>query len=82
MRGNIMKHPFIEIGGIADVSGGFIEAMSETAVALTIAAAVCVGVTSLSVHLNEARNVHATAFEAAATPSGFAVGGIGATQLN
>jgi hypothetical protein len=77
-----MKHPFNEIGGAPDVSGGFIEAVSETAIALTIAAAVCVGVISLSVHLNEARNVHAPAVKAAAMPSGSAEGATGATQIN
>jgi hypothetical protein len=35
------------------LSVGFIEALSETLVALAIAAAICVGVMSLAVHLNE-----------------------------
>ena len=37
------------------MSGGFMEAMFDTLIALAIAAAICVGVISLSVHLNEAR---------------------------
>lgn len=35
------------------LSVGFIEALFETLVALAIAAAICVGVMSLAVHLNE-----------------------------
>ena len=49
-----MKHPFIETGRGPKAPGGFIEAMCETAVALAIAAAICVGVIGLSVHLHEA----------------------------
>jgi hypothetical protein len=51
------------------LSVGFIEALSETLVALTIAAAICVGVISLAVHLNEtqiARTSAANTAQAAA----------------
>jgi hypothetical protein len=59
------------------MSDGFIEATFETLFALAIAAAICVGVISLSVHLNEARNARGPAADmaqaAAATgPSGAA----------
>jgi len=59
------------------MSDGFIEAMLETLVALAVAGAICVGLISLSVHLNEARIARGlaagTAQAAAATvPSGVA----------
>ena len=40
---------------------GFIEAMWETLIARAIAAAICVGMISLSVHLNETRIARASA---------------------
>ena len=65
-----MKHLFV-----GTEPGDFIEAMWETLIALAIAAAICVGMISLSVHLNETRNARASAVgtaQAAATtmPSG------------
>jgi hypothetical protein len=59
------------------MSDGFIEATFETLFALAIATAICVGVISLSVHLNEARSARGPAADmaqaAAATgPSGAA----------
>ncbi len=60
-----MKHPHIEIDSRPEVSGRFIEAISETAVALAIVVAICVGLISLSVHLNEVRKARAPAVEAA-----------------
>jgi hypothetical protein len=39
------------------LSGGFIEAMWETLIALTIAAAICVGLISLSAHLDKAKTL-------------------------
>lgn len=51
------------------LSVGFIGALCETLVALTIAAAICVGVLSLAVHLNEtqiARTSAANTAQAAA----------------
>jgi hypothetical protein len=51
------------------LSVGFIEELSETLVALAIAAAICVGVMSLAVHLNEtqiARTSAANTAQAAA----------------
>lgn len=67
-----MKHLFV-----GTEPGDFIEAMCETLVALAIAAAICVGVISLSVHLNETKIARASAantVRAAATtmPSGSA----------
>jgi hypothetical protein len=65
-----MKHLFV-----GTKLGDFIEAMCETLVALAIAAAICAGVISLLVHLNEteiARVSAANTVQAAATtmPSG------------
>jgi hypothetical protein len=65
-----MKHLFV-----GTEPGDFIEAMWETLIALAIAAAIGVGMVSLSVHLNEAQIARAsagdTAQAAAATmPSG------------
>lgn len=61
---------------------GLIKAMWETLVALAIAAAICAGIISLSVHLNEARiartSVDMAQATAPATPSGPAA----ASQLN
>jgi hypothetical protein len=59
------------------MSGGFMEEMFETLFALAITAAICIGVISLSVHLNEARIARGPAAgttQAAATtePSGVA----------
>lgn len=45
-----MKHLFV-----GTEPGDFIEAMWETLIALAVAAAICVGMISLSVHLNETR---------------------------
>jgi hypothetical protein len=39
------------------LSGGFIEAMWETSIALTVAAAICVGLISLSAHLDKAKTL-------------------------
>jgi hypothetical protein len=47
------------------ISDGFIEATFETLFALAIAAAICVGVISLSVHLNEARSARGAAADMA-----------------
>jgi hypothetical protein len=79
-----MKHPFIEIGRGAQASGGFIEVMCETAVALAVAAAICIGVISLSVHLNEASNARAPGNGAtmAAVPSGSAGTAVGSVHVN
>lgn len=68
------------------MSGGLIEAMFETLFGLAIAAAICVGVISLSVHLNEARTARGPAADmaqaAAATgPSGVA-GAASASNFN
>jgi hypothetical protein len=43
------------------VSGSFIEAMWETLIALGIAAAVCIGVVSLSAHLNATQRLRGIA---------------------
>jgi hypothetical protein len=43
------------------VSSGFIEALWETLIALGIAAAVCIGVVSLSAHLNATQRLRGTA---------------------
>jgi hypothetical protein len=43
------------------MSDGLIEAMWETLVALAVAAAICIGITSLSACLNEARTTRASA---------------------
>jgi Na+-translocating ferredoxin:NAD+ oxidoreductase RnfG subunit len=51
-----MKHLFV-----GTEPGDFIEAMWETLIALAIAAAICVGMISLSVHLNEAQIARASA---------------------
>ena len=47
------------------LSVGFIEALSETLVALAVAAAICVGVMSLAVHLNETQIARMSAANAA-----------------
>jgi hypothetical protein len=39
------------------LSGGFIEAMWETLIALAMAAAICVSLISLSAHLNKAKTL-------------------------
>jgi Tfp pilus assembly protein PilV len=70
-----MNHEFVRTEHRLTMSAGFIEAMCETLVALAIAAAICVGVISLSVHLNETQIARASAantVQAAATtmPSG------------
>ena len=56
-----MKLPFAGAATGPGISGGFIEAMCETLVALAIAAAICIGVISLSAHVNEARSARASA---------------------
>jgi Na+-translocating ferredoxin:NAD+ oxidoreductase RnfG subunit len=68
-----MNHEFV--GTEHRPISGFIEAMWETLVALAIAAAICVGMISLSVHLNEAQIARASAADtaqaaAATIPSG------------
>jgi hypothetical protein len=42
------------------MSDGLIEAMWETLAALTVAAAICIGITSLSACLNEVRTARAS----------------------
>ncbi len=61
-----MKDTFAGTGRGPRVSSVFIEAICETLVAVTIAAAVCISVVSLSTHLNEARAVRASTAESAA----------------
>jgi hypothetical protein len=56
-----MKDLFVGIEHRPTMSGGFIEALCETLIALAIAAAICVAVISLSVHLNEAGIARASA---------------------
>jgi hypothetical protein len=56
-----MNDLFVGIEHRPTISGGFIEALCETLIALTIAAAICVAVISLSVHLNEAGIARASA---------------------
>jgi hypothetical protein len=51
------------------MSDGFIEATFETLFALAIAAAICVGVITLSVHLNEARSARGPAADMAQAPA-------------
>jgi hypothetical protein len=59
-RGNEMNHrsggndskPALDI-----LTGGFIEAMWETLIALPMAAAICIGLISLSAHLNKAKTL-------------------------
>jgi hypothetical protein len=58
-----MKHLFINVG--PKMPGDFIEGIWETLIALAIAAAICVGMTSLSVHLNEMRIARASAVQTA-----------------
>jgi hypothetical protein len=70
-----MNHEFVGAEHRPTLSGSFVEALCETLVALAIAAAICVGVTSLSVHLNETQIARASAADmaqaaAATTPSG------------
>ncbi len=52
------------------MSDGLVEAMWETLVALVVAAAICIGITSLSACLNEVRTARASV--AAAAHSGAA----------
>jgi signal transduction histidine kinase len=63
-----------------------IEATFETLFALAVAAAICVGVISLSVHLNEARSAHGPVAEmaqaAAATGPSSVPGAASASNLN
>lgn len=56
-----MNHLFIRIEHRPILSDGFIEALCETLVTLAIAAAICVGVVNLAVHLNEAGITRASA---------------------
>jgi uncharacterized membrane protein YccF (DUF307 family) len=58
-----MKHLFINVG--PKMSGDFIEGMWEMLIALAIAAAICVSMISLSIHLNETRIARASAVETA-----------------
>jgi hypothetical protein len=65
-----MNDEFVGTEHRSTMFGGFIDALCETLVALAIAAAICVGTISLSVHLNEtqiARAAADTAQTAAAT---------------
>jgi hypothetical protein len=56
-----MNHLFVGIGRRPTMLGGFIEALCETLIALATAAAICIAVISLSVHLNEAGIARASA---------------------
>jgi hypothetical protein len=56
-----MRYPFAGIGRGPRLPAGVVEVMCETAVALAIAAAICVSVASLSAHLKEAGTVRASA---------------------
>jgi hypothetical protein len=60
-----MKHLFIKIEHEPKMSGDFIGGMWETLIALAIAAAICAGMISLSVHLNETRIARASTVETA-----------------
>jgi hypothetical protein len=65
-----MNHLFIRTGHRPILSDGFIEVLCETLVTLAIAAAICVGVVNLAVHLNEtliARTSAANTAQTAAT---------------
>jgi hypothetical protein len=74
-----MNHEFVGTKLRPTLSGGLIEVLCETLVALAIAAAICVGTVSLSVHLNETQIARASAADtpqaaAATMPSGPAKG--------
>jgi uncharacterized membrane protein YccF (DUF307 family) len=56
-----MKHLFINGG--PKMPADFIEGMWEMLIALAIAAAICVSMINLSVHLNETRIARASAVE-------------------
>jgi hypothetical protein len=64
-----MNHEFVGAEHRPTLSGRFIEALCETLVALAIAAAICVGVISLSVHLNETQIARASAADTAQAPA-------------
>jgi hypothetical protein len=60
-----MNHESVGTEHWQTMSGGLIEAMWETLVALAIAVAMCAGTISLSVHLNETQISRASAADAA-----------------
>ena len=56
-----MNQEFVGTEHRPTMLGGFIEALCETLIALAIAAAICIAVISLSVHLNVAGMARASA---------------------
>ena len=62
-----MNDQFLGIEHQPTTSGRFIEVLCETLIALAIAAAICIAVISLSVHLNEAGIARASAANTAQT---------------
>jgi hypothetical protein len=71
-----MKRPSMGTGRGTRMPGGLVEAVCETSIALAIAAAVCMGVVSLSAHLEQAHTAHAFAAKTATAdmPAAFAWG--------
>jgi hypothetical protein len=60
-----MKHLFAKSEHESKMFADFIEGMLETLMAVAIAAAICIGMISLSVHLNETRIARASAVDTA-----------------
>jgi hypothetical protein len=77
-----MHYPLSGIRRDSESLDDSVETICETPVALRAAAAICIGVTGLSSHLNEAQTARAEAAETpVAMPSGSATAG-SATRFN